>query len=696
MSAMSTSEQALRRALAELERRFQERTLELTRKNKELATEIVERKRVEAALRQSKARFKRLSDAGIIGIIVCDIAGNIFEANDAFLNIVGYTHEEVDHGRLHWSELTPHEWAETDSVALEHLRQTGVAPAWEKECLHKDGHRVPILVGVTMLESSPQSAIVECVAFILDLTEKKRAEAAAERLREQQANELHFRALLDAAPDAIVIAGADGHIVFVNVQAEHLFGYARDELIGQGLAALMPERFRGVHDTHVVEYFKNPKVRPMGSALELYGLRKDGTELPIEVSLSPLRSEEGHTTVSAAVRDISVRKRLAEELRHARAIAEAASRAKSEFLSSMSHELRTPLNAILGFAQLLQRDKKMPLSERHKQRVDQILAGGEHLLRLIDDILDLARIESGAVAISIEPLNVWEVLEQVQTTLEPMAASMEVQLKLVTPPSGTPLIAADRTRFVQILMNFGSNAIKYNKPGGSVTFRVEPQGALVRILVSDTGIGIPADKRSKLFQAFQRAGQETGPIEGTGIGLFITKQLAHLMHGHVDFSSVQGVGSDFWVDMPAVREDTETERNSALRGPDSVRQQPTGRRLVLYIEDNPANVAFMLDLMSSVPEVEMLTAPTAEIGIQLAHTYKPSLIIMDINLPGQNGLSALRALRAHPETQHIPVVALSAAASERDKHRGLQAGFSAYLTKPVDVDEFFRVFHRYC
>jgi PAS domain S-box-containing protein len=642
-------------------------------------------------------------------------------------------------------------------------------------------------------------------------------------LREQNANDLTFRALLDAAPDAMIVIGRTGTIQVVNVQAENLFGYTRDELIGKNLELLIPERFRKSHGFHLAHFFHHPSSRPMGSGIELFGRRKDGSELPIEVSLSPLESDQG-STVSAAIRDITERKRLeaaaklvndrlvsavesihdafalfdnsdrlilynsvyrrligdalpgalvglsyerlldawldsvafesdaerarfrserlekrrraasttfdlrmrdgrslrvidrltpeggtvktvwdltkdvrlAEELRQARATAEAASRAKSEFLSSMSHELRTPLNAILGFAQLLQRDKKQPLSDRHRERVEQILTGGKHLLLLIEDILDLSRIESGGVAISIEPMNALEAIEQTMPTLEPLAARSEVALSLEAAPHSLPLIAADRTRFTQILMNFASNAIKYNRPGGKVTVRLalaDPEH--VRLLVSDTGLGIPNDKQAKLFQAFQRAGQETGPIEGTGIGLFITKRLAQLMNGDVGFSSVVDEGSEFWVDMPVARVQPQRGDAPASRAPQVKPVTLAGRCVMLYVEDNPANIGFMRDLVANMFEdVELLSAATGELGIELARAHQLDVIVMDINLPGMNGLQALRELRKDPTTQQVPVIAISAAASERDKQRGLSAGFCAYLTKPVNVDEFVAVIRR--
>jgi PAS domain S-box-containing protein len=663
-------------------------------------------------------------------------------------------------------------------------------------------------------EDGQVAYIIHRVEDVTDVVRlKQQGSKQDEAIRELSArSEERYGQLLDTAPDAIVVVGDDGRIRLVNIQTEKLFGYARSELLGQSLELLIPERFRHGHAAHVAGYFRSPGARPMGSGLELYARRKDGTELPIEVSLSPLHSEQG-MTVSAAIRDISERKRLeaaaklnadrlssavesiqdgfalfdrddrlvlcnsvyrrllgetlagplagklygqvleawlgelsfkddeekklfratavpreqtttvdvrtrderslrviarrtpeggivktiwdltddvrlAVELREARRAAEAASTAKSEFLSSMSHELRTPMNAILGFAQLLQRDRKEPLSHRHKDRVDEILKGGEHLLRLINDILDLSRIEAGGISISVEPVSVNDVLSEVRRTLEPMAAAQGISIETAAVPDALPMVVADRTRFVQILMNFGSNAIKYNRRGGKLAFVVSsPSHKQVRIAVRDTGMGIPLEKQDRLFQPFQRAGQETGPIEGTGIGLVITKRLAELMNGDVGFRSVPGEGSEFWVGMPVHASAAPSSIPRATGEAVAERFVGDGHRLVLYVEDNPANVTFMKDLLSAFENIELLTAPTAESGVELAHAHHPEVVIMDINLPGMSGVEALRALRAAPATKDIPVIALTAAASERDRQRGIQAGFYRYITKPVKVDE---------
>jgi PAS domain S-box-containing protein len=510
--------------------------------------------------------------------------------------------------------------------------------------------------------------------------------------------DLLYRQLIDTAPDAMVVVGADSRIRFVNLQTEAMFGYERRELLGGSLDVLIPDRFRKTHFRHVERFISNPTLRPMGSGLELFGRRKDGSELPIEVSLSPLQTDQG-MTVSASIRDISERKRIeaeiqleqqrrSTELGEARALAEAASAAKSEFLSSMSHELRTPLNAILGFAQLLVRDQRDPLSARHKQRAEHILKGGEHLLRLINDILDLSRIEAGGVSISTEPVDVVEVLDEVERTLQSLAQRYQIELERFAMPRELPLVSADRTRLLQIVMNLGSNAVKYNRPFGKVVFEVSaPEEDKVRICVRDTGIGVPRDKQSSLFQPFQRAGQETGPIEGTGIGLVITKRLAHMMGGDVGFESEPGRGSAFWVTLPAHASQVSSNRPHTLPSAGDDRLSRDGRRLVLYVEDNPANVVFMQDLLGNFESIELLVAPTAEVGIELATRRQPVVIIMDINLPGMSGLDALRALKREENTWHIPIIALTAAASDRDRQQGERAGFYRYLTKPVKVDE---------
>jgi len=626
---------------------------------------------------------------------------------------------------------------------------------------------------------------------------------------------LPFRALVDAAPDGMIVCDQHGAIVLANSEAERMFGYAHDELLKQPIDVLVPEPVRARHGQHLAGYTSAPRLRPMGRNLELRGRRKDGSEFPVEISLSPITTERG-LLVIAGIRDQSERHALetankranaylvsavdavqdafalfdehdrvvmlnsvarqllgdrdgkpvlgrtfeevlrealdngafdfsnetrhallarwlayheapsgtldvrtgtgrflrvtahktvdhgtvatiadvtdgvvrAEELTQARSSAEAASAAKSEFLSSMSHELRTPLNAILGFAQLLERDRKRPLDERQLERLGHVLRGGEHLLRLIDDVLDLSRIEAGRVAMSSEPVGVGDVLSEVATTLEPMATRCQIKLSVDALPAALPHVVADRTRLAQILMNFGSNAIKYGRPNGSVVFRTTLVSGAVRVAVIDDGIGIPDDKRDKIFEPFQRAGQETGPIEGTGIGLTISKRLAEMMHARVGFTSEVGRGSEFWIDLVPHRA-TGDEPAPASLATVAQSQLATGqpRYLVAYVEDNPSNIAFMREVIDELPSVELITAPTAEIGIELIRARRPHAVIMDVNLPGISGFEAVKRLREIPETRDIPVIGLSAAALLKDASRAKDVGFYRYLTKPVKVAE---------
>jgi len=385
--------------------------------------------------------------------------------------------------------------------------------------------------------------------------------------------------------------------------------------------------------------------------------------------------------------DVAERKRVQAELIQAKAAAEKANLAKSEFLSRMSHELRTPLNAILGFAQLLETGSPPP-TDAQVVRLHQIIKAGWYLLELINEILDLAVIESGKLSLSREPVSLIDVMRECQAMTEPQAQQSGIRINFL-PFDHTWFAHADRTRVKQVLINLLSNAIKYNREQGTVEVRCTMSTPeRIRISIKDSGAGLPPEKLVQLFQPFNRLGQENGAEEGTGIGLVVTKQLVELMGGTLGVKSTVGAGSEFWIEL--IRDVTpHLAAENTL--PVELAPQTQGNealRTLLYVEDNPANLMLVEQIIADHPQVHMLSARDGNFGIALARAHLPDVILMDINLPGISGIEALNILRSDPATAHIPVIALSANAMLRDIEKGLEAGFFRYLTKPIKVNEF--------
>jgi PAS domain S-box-containing protein len=507
-------------------------------------------------------------------------------------------------------------------------------------------------------------------------------------------------AILTSANFSIIATDEKGIIQLFNVGAERMLGYTAAEVVNR----ISPS---DIHDPEEVSARAQALSLELGTPIapgfealafkasrgiednyELTYICKDGSRFPAIVSITALRDDFGDLIGYLLIgSDNSVRKRVEMQLNHAMAAAENANHAKTDFLSSMSHELRTPLNAILGFAQLMESGSPAPTLPQ-KRNLDQILKAGWYLLELINEILDLALIESGKLTLSKEPVSLVEVMLECRAMIEPQAQQRGIGMTF--PRFDAPLfVKADRTRVKQVLINLLFNAIKYNKPGGAVSVEcVQRTPETIRISVRDTGAGLAAEQVAQLFQPFNRLGKENSAEEGTGIGLVVTKRLVDLMGGAIGAESVVGEGSVFWVELsltPAPQYATiEAERVLArLPVPDG-----TPLRTLLYVEDNPANLELVEQLIARRPDLRLLSAADGNLGIAFARAYLPAVILMDINLPGISGIEAMKVLRADPITAHIPIVALSANAVPRDIEKGLEAGFFNYLTKPIKVEEF--------
>jgi PAS domain S-box-containing protein len=629
---------------------------------------------------------QQLLDAAPDAIVVIDPAGSIVLVNRQTESLFGYARAELLGEKI--EVLIPERFR---AGHIGHRTGFSTSPKARPmgsglELFGRKRDATEFFVEISLSPLHTRQGVLTS-ASIRDISDRKQADLRIRRVQE------HLLSAVESIQGAFAIFDAKDQLVLCNSACREMLGRSTEgSIAGRAFADLMSENLAaGAFELgagSVDELFANwaSYHRTPSGGFELR--TRDARSL----RLIERRTLEGGTV--ATIWDLTDDVEREEELRRARAASEAANSAKSEFLASMSHELRTPLNAILGFAQLLERDKKAPLAERHRERIAHVLRGGEHLLRLIDDVLDLSRVEAGQVTVSLEPVDIVETLLDVQTTLQPLAARSEIELSVAPFDLSTPMVIADRVRFRQVLMNFGSNAIKYGRKGGKVVVKASAQAEFARISIEDDGIGIPGDKHDKIFQPFQRAGQETGPIQGTGIGLAITKRLTELMAGRIGFSSEAGQGSKFWIELPvhqcepadAVRSEQASARD------DSWLEDSSGEQyVVVYIEDNPANVAFMQDLLSDFERVNLLTAPTAEIGIELVRAHQPDVVIMDIHLPGISGFEAARRLSEWPETRDIPLIALSAAAMVRDAGRVRDAGFYRYLTKPVKVDELASV-----
>jgi len=669
-----------------------------------IGTDNTARKRAEEALLKAGALQAAIFNSANFSSIATDEKGVIQLFNVGAERMLGYAAAEV------LNKITPADISDPQEViarakALSLELGTGIAPGFEAlvfkasrgiediyelTYIRKDGSRFPAVVSVTALRDD-RGGIIGYLLIGTDNTARKQVEADQkkldQRLRDQQ---FYTRSLIESNIDALMTTDPLGIITDVNKQMEALTGCTRDELIGAPSKNYFTDPERAEAAIKLV--LREKKV----TDYELTARARDGKKTEVSYNATTFydrdRTLQG---VLAIARDVTERKRNEQalqetntELASAKSAAEEANLAKSDFLSSMSHELRSPLNAILGFAQLMELASPLP-TDSQKESIAQILQAGWHLLKLINEILDLSVIESGKVSLSTESVSLAEVMSECQAMMEPQAQQLGIGMTF--PRFDNPFfVSADRTRLKQIVINLLSNAIKYNKEQGTVVVDCTTSTpGFTRISVKDTGAGLSPEKLAQLFQPFNRLGQEAGGVAGTGIGLVVTKRLAELMGGVLGVESTAGEGSVFWCELiSCAAPELVVESGEAAtvdRPPVPAGARP---RTLLYVEDNPANMKLVEQLIARRPDMRLLTAVNGTLGIEVARTTRPTVILMDINLPGISGVEALKVLRIDPATAHIPVVALSANAMPRDIEMGLDAGFFRYLTKPIKIKEF--------
>ncbi len=663
------------------------------------------------ALRDSTALIQTVLNTVVDGIITIYARGGLIKTvNPAAERMFGYRATEL--AGQNFSLLIPELDQDQRNGSLEYYSASDEARAvgLGREVLgrRQDGHVFPMEMAVSEMWLGGERYFT---GILRDTTARKQAEEAMLKAGALQS------AIFNSANFSSIATDAKGVIQIFNVGAERMLGYAAADVMNKITPADISDPQEVIARAKALSQELATPITPGFEALvfkasrgiediyELTYIRKDGSRFPAVVSVTALRDaqdaiigylligtdntarervEAERAVLDQALRDKNI------ELESARQAADKANLAKSEFLSSMSHELRSPLNAILGFAQLMESGEPPPTAMQ-KASIDQILHGGWYLLELINEILDLALIESGKLSLSMEPIALPDVLLDCQAMIEPLAQKNGIRISF---PhfDGPCFVNADRTRVKQVIVNLLSNAIKYNRAGGTVEVSCKSVAAQrLRINVRDTGEGLSAEKVAQLFQPFNRLGQEVGAEEGTGIGLVVSKRLVELMDGQICVHSIVGTGSVFWFELNLVAAPQFVAADEPLA--QLLARVETGAplRTLLYVEDNQANMELVKQLIARRPDMRLLSAEDGLRGIALARIHQPEVILMDINLPGISGLQALKILRDDPATRHIPVVAISANAMPRDIEKGLAAGFLRYLTKPIRVNEFMEV-----
>jgi PAS domain S-box-containing protein len=610
------------------------------------------------------ARFWRLSTD-----LLCTAGfdGHFKHLNPAWQRTLGWTPEEL-RAEPFLAFVHPEDRERTQAEAGSLTTAGHETRHFENRYRCKDGSYRTLVWSAT---SNPDEALI--YASARDATESKRAEA------ELRNSARFLDSVLENLPNMVFVKDAEElRFVRFNRAGEELLGLSRDDLIGKNDYDLFSEpaadAFTG----------KDREVLAAGAVVDIpeepLDTATNGTRL-LHTRKVAIRGEQGEPLYLLGISEDITERRAAERAAEAaRADAERANHAKSDFLSRMSHELRTPLNAVIGFAQLLQLD---PLKGEQRESVEQILKAGRHLLGLINEVLDIARIEAGTMTMSLEPVHLGSVIAEALSLISPLADDAGVQLIADPAEFGELYVHADQQRLKQVLINLLSNAVKYNRRGGEIRVGCRERGERVEIAVADTGHGMTPEQLERLFEPFERLGAERTGVEGTGLGLPLSRHLTEAMGGAMTAESEPAAGTTLRIELAAAAAPLE---DGAVGRPAAMDRPRPDRRTVLYIEDNLSNLKLVERLLERVPAVRLIPAMQGQLGLELARRHQPDLILLDLHLPDLHGRDVLQALKDDPATARIPVVVLSADATPSQVERLLAAGAADYATKPIDVE----------
>lgn len=639
-------------------------------------------------LREAVARHQRIFHGSHgYGYFDWDLMARRMDWSGGYWRYLGYTDEDVDYISVstnYYDYIHPDDVQKVRDAVDRMLKKPGPGEVTYRTRRKKGGYIWSEIRADSVRDKNGWVLYISGIAF--DVTKQKQTEQAL------LISEARHARIIQSSNDGIWEWAAEhGGFHFSNRCWEHLGYTDHDDVVNQGIDRIQAWR-RRMHADDGIAFDRALAAHIRGEApfdVEYRIRGKDEKWRWIRARGQMTFNEKGEPLrMSGTNMDITELKLAEERVIKAKEVAEKANKAKSEFLSSMSHELRTPLNAILGFAQLIEMDASV--SSGLQESATEIRSAGEHLLQLVGDVLDLAKIEAGKLTLVAEILRPVELIKECLNLVKAQAESRGVQLCLQTNDLADRTVNGDKVRLRQVFLNLISNAIKYNRPQGKVVVTCcLADEHYFRVSVEDTGRGIPRERHGEVFQPFNRLGAELGSIEGSGVGLVITKQLISHMGGRIDFTSEEGAGSQFWVDLPLLFEGVSTPPTPSSAAPvtdeNQFKLRIPGIKRILYVEDNISNQRLVARLLARYPNLHLDLAADPLRGLYLARTGHPHLILMDINLPNMDGYEALSVLKADPNTRDIPVVALSANAMAQDIERGRSAGFAYYLTKPLNL-----------